>query len=89
MPFGVSPGFGQTLGGDALYSPNDEAAAAVALQSFAKRCSVGLGQADDAQSVDSLATNAGLVQADCRSVERGRILRVESLEIALGFGLCS
>jgi hypothetical protein len=49
-------------------SPSDEAAAAAALQSFAKLCSVGLGQADDAQSVDSLATNAGLVQADYRSV---------------------
>ncbi len=82
-------GFGQTVGGDALYSPNDEAAAAVTLQSFAKRCSVDLGQADDTESIDSPAINAGLVQADCRSVVRGRILRVESREIPLGFGICS
>ncbi len=59
---------------DPLYSPNDEAAAAIVLQSFAKQGSVALGQAYDAESIDSLAINAGLVQADCRSVECGRRL---------------
>ena len=70
---------------DATYSPNDEAAAAVALHSFAKRCSIGLGQAGDAKSINSLAINAGLVQSDCRSIERRRIPCVESLKIVLGF----
>ena len=72
---------------DPLYSPDDEAAAAIALQSFAKRGSVALGQPDDAASIDSLAINAGLVQANCRSVERGRILGVASLESARRFRL--
>jgi hypothetical protein len=71
---------------NARLSLGDEAAAAVVFESCAKSRSVGPGQVDDTQSVDSLAIDDGLMYANLRSVERGCIFGVESPEIAFGVG---
>ncbi len=71
---------------DARLSLGDEAVAAVVFESCAKSRSVGPGQVDDTQSIDSLAIDNGLMYADLRSVERGRIFGVESPAIGLGVG---